>query len=154
MPGNLASAAPSGVFPKATYISCREQRQTPMLQNYFKDGYNIRALIADIDGDVVSPVSVRSWELGIRLLAATTASMRTFFEQHVGMQSLSGVSGVIPFYWYDPYDVVPGHAVGSNYDASGLSTQGRHICVFTDNEWKETTHLGRSTMQFNIKSIA
>ena len=35
--------------------------------------------------------------------------------------------GLNPFYFYDPFDVLPGAQIGSNFDATGDNTQGRVI---------------------------
>ncbi|HXP88838.1 MAG TPA: hypothetical protein VN841_29220 [Bryobacteraceae bacterium] len=146
MPGALAAAAPSGVLPQNLCTAFQESRLYPELSVAYHDGTQERGLITDaslLGGD--PPSSVRTWKLARRLKAADLATLRMFFEQQQG--------GLIPFYFYNPFEPNPGSPIGSNYDASGTAIQGRHTCVFRGN-WTETIGLGRSDTQIEIAEIA
>jgi len=40
---------------------------------------------------------------------------------------------------------IPGHQIGSNYDATGISTQGRYT-VFFRGSWSQSLTLGRTNV--------
>jgi phage-related protein len=143
MPGNLSAAAPSGVLPQSLSTAFTEMRVFPMLAAVYHDGTTERSLIVD---GVNAPASIRTWKLSKRLTAAAIATLRSFFEAHSG--------GLIPFYFYNPLENSPGTAVGSNYDATGVSTQGRHICVFRNTEWAETVGVARTEAALEMAEIA
>jgi phage-related protein len=135
--GNLAPASPSGVFPKMTYTSFEEGRLYPGLFQNLHDGTPLASLITD---GMNNPESIRTYSLAARLTASAIATLRTFYEAHADPP--------VAFYWYQPFEVEPGNQVGSNYDATGVSTQGRHTVYFLNASWSETTPLGRSNTSF------
>lgn len=167
MPGALAVAAPSGVLPQNLCLAFSENRLYPMLAVTYHDGTTERALISDAEVEQVQvgwdnttnpptrifqavpsgdpPTSVRTWKLSRRLNAAGLATLKAFFEQQQG--------GLIPFYFYNPFEPNPGMPAGSNYDPTGTGIQGRHTCVFRG-AWTETVGLGRSDTQLEIAEIA
>ena len=55
-------------------------------------------------------------------------------------------AGLIPFAFYNPFDVATGQQIGSNYDPAGNNTQGRVTVVFRGN-WAQATDLARSNVQ-------
>ena len=115
MPGNLSTSGvspASTVFPLSLSTAYTEANVFPLLTTSYHDGTQERSLIRD---GVNSPRSARTWTLSKRLTTAQLATLRTFWETCQG--------GLLPFYFYDPYDVVS-WPVGGNYDATGLSTQG------------------------------
>lgn len=113
-----------------------------MLSNEYHDGTNERGLIQD---GVNTPATLRVWKQSKRLTAAQVATLRTFFEGQNG--------GLTPFYFYNPFEPAAGDSVGSNYDATGVSTQGRHTCVFRGN-WSETTDISRTNLSLELAEIA
>jgi len=54
--------------------------------------------------------------------------------------------GLMPFAFYNPFDVASGQQIGSNYDPTGNSTQGRVTVVFRG-PWAQATDLARSNLQ-------
>ena len=143
MPGNLSAAAPSGVMPSTLFIAFTESRFYPMLANQYHDGTSERALIQD---GVNPPASIRSWKLSKSLASTQFNALVAFFEGQDG--------GLEPFYFYNPFEVIPGHAIGSNFDATGVSTQGRHTGVFRNETWTQTTGVARTDASFEFAEIA
>jgi phage-related protein len=141
MPGNVSAAVPIGVFPKMTYLSLEEGRQFLMLVNFYHNGESTRGLIVD---GVNAPASIRSWKATARLKPSALATFRTFVEAHQG----------VPFYWYNPIEPAPGQPIGSNYDAAGTSTQGRHVCKLISQMWSETVDLARANTAFEFREAA
>lgn len=114
MPGSLAAAAPVTVLPQTLCAGFSEARELPVLENEYRDG--------SVQTKNQAASGLRRWRLGKRLAAAALWTLREFWEARRG--------GLEPFYFYDPYDAGAG-AVGSNYDPTGVSEQGRHTVVFT-----------------------
>jgi len=54
--------------------------------------------------------------------------------------------GLAPFVFYNPEEPASWQPVGSNYDPTGNSTQGRYTVVFRGN-WAQTTDLARTNVQ-------
>lgn len=46
--------------------------------------------------------------------------------------------GLLPFLYYDPFDVAAGQQIGSNHDSTGSNTQGRYTVVFRGNRAQAT----------------
>ena len=135
------AAVPSGVLPQSLSTAFAESRVFPVLSVQYHDGRVERGLITD----TVNPaVSLRVWHLAKRLTSAQLVTLRTFFEGQNG--------GLTPFYFYNPLEPAPGHAIGSNYDATGTSTQGRHTVRFRG-DWSESTEMARSTTSLEMVSV-
>ena len=81
---------------------------------------------------------LRSWKLAKRLTNAQLSTLRTFF-------FTTTTGGLSAFFWYDPFSPLSGHPIGSNYDATGVSVQGRVLVHFQGN-WEEQTYLQRSVV--------
>lgn len=128
MPGNIAAATPSGVLPQTLSLAFRETRELPMLSTQYHDGTTERSIITDT---VNAPTSLRTWRIQKRLPAANAIALRAFYEGQNG--------GQVPFYFYNPFEPAMGQPFGSNYDATGVSTQGRHTCVFRMQAWVGST---------------
>lgn len=132
MPGSLQLAQPTAVLPAALSRSFVLTTAYPYLSNSYQDGSVEIGLITD----GVNPARpMRSWQISRRLTTAALVTLKTFWEVTV-------LGGLRPFYFYDPYEVAPGQQIGSNYDATGFSTQGRMIVVFKGN-WQHAVTLGR-----------
>lgn len=132
MPGNIAYAAPASVMPQTLCLSFAEARQYATLENTYHDGvYTVGALAA---------TSRRTFKLSKRLNATALATLVAFWNS-VG-------AGLTPFYFYNPFD---GSPIGSNYDATGVSTTGR-ITVRFNGDWAQSTDMARSMIQ-NLELI-
>ena len=130
MPGNIAIAAPSGVMPATLCTAFTELREYAQLQNQYYDGTVQRSQLAQ--------TSRRTFRLSKRLCAADLGTLYAFWVAKQG--------GLIPFAFYNPFEVVAGHDIGSNYDPTGNATQGRLTVVFRG-PWTQATDLARSNVQ-------
>lgn len=143
MPGNIAQAVAVGVLPQSLCTAFVESRSFPILyNNEYHDDTMQRGLITD---GINAPQSLRTWKLAKKLTAAQWSTLRTFWDAHL--------AGLIPFYFYNPIEPAPGQQVGSNYDATGSSIQGRHACVFRG-DWAEVTGLARTELSIELAEIA
>src|SRR5258708_963944 len=99
MPHNLARAVPVGVFPKYLFLASNESRMYPMLMTQYHDNTIERSLITDT---VNLPVSIHNFKLSVRVSTTQWLDLKTFYESHLGP--------TIPFYFYHPFEAVPGAA--------------------------------------------
>jgi hypothetical protein len=120
MPGNIQSAAPSGVMPYGLCTAFVESRELLQLQATYHDGTTHRSRLA--------ATSRRTFKLSRRLAAANLATLQAFWAAHQAS----------PFYFYN-------FAEGP-YDGTGAATAGRYAVVFRCN-WSQTTGLLRSDVQ-------
>jgi len=130
MPGNLQQAAPNGVMPLSLCTAFTELREYAQLQNQYHDGAVQRSQLAQ--------TSRRTFRLSKRLSASQLSALFSFWVSQSG--------GLTPFAFYNPFEVAANQQIGSNYDSTGNSTQGRVTVVFRGN-WAQTTDLGRSNVQ-------
>jgi len=138
MPGNVQSATvspTSTVFPLSLSTSFVEIHSYPVITQSYHDGTVQNSLITD---GLNSAQDLRIWRLAKRLTVAQLSTLYTFFKTTVQ-------GGYKPFYMYDPYAVLSGHQIGSNYDATGISTQGRYT-VFFRGSWNQSLTLGRTNV--------
>ena len=87
--------------------------------------------------------SRKSWNLRRRLSPAAMAILKAFWEAHP----------TDAFYYYDPFEPVSGHPVGSNYDPTGASTVGRYTVRFAG-DWYHTISWPRSEVGIELVEIA
>jgi hypothetical protein len=134
MPSNLtpAAVAPGTVLPQSLCLSFVMTAIYPLLSIAYNDGAFERSLIQDF---VNPPRALRTWILAKRLTTAQLTTLHDFWETRAG-------GGLNPFYFYDPFGVLPGQKIGSNFDPTGDNTQGRVICFFRG-DWAQRTELGR-----------
>lgn len=134
MPYNLqpAQVAPGAVFPQSLCTSFVDTRQYPVLSTAYNDGTIESSLIQD---GVNAPRWLRTFAQAQKLTVVGLNALRSFYEN-------TAQGGLYPFYFYDPWDVLPGQQIGSNFDATGNSTQGRATCFFRG-DWSEQGALGR-----------
>jgi hypothetical protein len=130
MPGNIAIAAPSGVMPATLCIAFTELREYAQLQNQYHDGTVQRTQLAQ--------TSRRMFRLSKRLSAAVLSALYSFWVSQKG--------GLTPFAFYNPFEVTSGQQIGSNYDPTGNSTQGRVTVVFRG-PWAQATDIARTNVQ-------
>jgi hypothetical protein len=130
MPGNIANAAPSGVMPATLCTAFTEEREYAQLQNQYHDGTVQRSQLAQ--------TSRRTFRLSKRLSASVLSVLYSFWVSQKG--------GLTPFAFYNPFEVTSGQQIGSNYDPTGNSTQGRVTVVFRG-PWAQATDLARSNVQ-------
>lgn len=142
MPGYLLPATPVGVMPSSLCTAFSESRSFPVLSQVYKDGYAERGLITD---SVNPAVSLKVWKLTKKLTPAAWATLKTFIEGHLSPLPTA-------FYYYNPFDVAPGYAIGSNYDSTGSNIQGRYVCSFTMPGWSEVVGLARTEVPVEFES--
>jgi len=136
MPLNLipASVATGRVMPKSLSTSFVMTAVYPLLTMTYNDGTFERSLIVD---GVNPPRALRTWILAKRLTTPQLSSLFNFWTIVAG--------GLNPFYFYDPFGVLPGQHFGSNYDPTGSNQQGRVTCFFRG-DWGQRTEMGRHTI--------
>ena len=135
MPGSVSNAVAVGVLPASLCTLFTEKRHWQSRVNEYHDG--ARQSMA-----VVS-TSRRAWSLRRRLAAAVIATLWTFW---TGNQNTA-------FYFYDPFEPASGQAVGSNYDATGVSTQGRYTVRF-NGDWNQSTYIPRADCTLELIEVA
>ena len=128
MPGNIAVAAPSGVLPQTLSTLFVESREYVLLTSQYHDGSQQRSQLAQS--------SRRTFRLAKRLTRANLTAFKSFWDAHVGG---------VPFFYYNPFDVVSGNRIGSNWDANGNSVVGRVTVKFVGN-WSQSTVPLRTVM--------
>src|SRR5450631_4244225 len=127
MPGNLTQSEPNSVLPASLCTAFTELREYAHLQNQFHDGTIQRSQLAQ--------TSRRTFRLSKRLSSSLLSALYSFWVSQNG--------GLTPFVFYNPFDVASGQQIGSNYDPTGSSTQGRVTVVFRGN-WAQTTDIERT----------
>jgi hypothetical protein len=139
MPGALQTVVispQSTVLPNSLCTSFHETHVFPMLFTYYPaDGTLQRSLITD---GVNAPEDIRIWTLSQRLTPATLATLYTFW-------SVTVLGGLKPFWFYDPFEPATGQPVGSNYDPTGVSTQGR-VSVHFRGDWRQSSTIARTNV--------
>ena len=130
MPGNILAAVPNGVLPFSLCTAFSEAREYAQLQNQYRDGTIQRAQLAQ--------TSRRTFQPNMRLDAALLSTLYTFLT----LQNF----GMTPFLFYNPFDVLAGQQIGSNYDATGNNTQGR-VTVVVRGNWSQLSDLCRTNVQ-------
>ena len=130
MPDNISAASPSGVMPLSLCTAFAESREFAQLQSVYNDGTIQRSQLAQS--------SRRTFVLAKRLSAAALATLYSFWVARNG--------GLTPFVFYNPFEPASGQPVGSNYDPTGASTQGRYTVVFRGN-WAQATDVARTNVQ-------
>jgi len=130
MPGNLQPAAPNGVMPLALCTAFTELREYAQLQSQYHDGTIQRSQLAQ--------TSRRTFRLSKRLSASALSALCNFWVSQNG--------GLTPFAFYNPFDVLAGQQIGSNYDPTGNNTQGRVTVVFRGS-WAQATDLARTNVE-------
>jgi hypothetical protein len=130
MPANILAAVPNGVMPFALCTAFTESREYTQLQNQYRDGTIQRLQLAQTSRRIFRP--------NMRLTATLLSTLYTF---------LTGQNfGITPFLFYNPFDVLAGQQIGSNYDATGNNTQGR-VTVVVRGNWAQMSDLCRTNVQ-------
>lgn len=127
MPGSVANAVvgtPARVLPRMLCTSFRRLQTRAIEINEYAGGESQRASRADS--------SRKRWELGLRLTDTALVALREFYETCKGPLEA--------FYYYDPFDVAAGQAIGSNWDATGATVTGRYTVRF-DGGWEQSMGL-------------
>jgi len=127
VPGNVQTAAPSGVMPYALCAAFSESREYVQLQAQYHDGTIQRSQLAS--------TSRHTFKVSQRLDATKAAALKTFWDGQQG--------GVVPFVFY--------HLIEGTYDPTGASVTGRYTVVFRNN-WQQATGLARTDVQ-NLELI-
>ena len=117
-------------MPASLSTAFTESREYAQLQNQYRDGTIQRSQLAQ--------TSRRTFRLSKRLSATVLSALYSFWVSQKG--------GLMPFAFYNPFDVASGQQIGSNYDPTGNNTQGRVTVVFRG-PWAQATNLARSNLQ-------
>src|ERR1035438_5592469 len=117
-------------MPASLCSAFTELRESAQLQNQYHDGTVQRSQLAQ--------TSHRTFRLSKRLSASALAALYNFWVLQNG--------GLTPFAFYNPFDVVAGQKIGTNFDAAGNNTQGRVTVVFRGN-WSQATDVTRTNLQ-------
>jgi hypothetical protein len=135
MPASVNNAAPVGVLPQSLCTAFSERREWASRVNEYHDGARQMAALVS--------TSRRSWSIRKRLKPTVLQALWTFWaaNQHTA------------FYFYNPKDVLSGYAVGSNYDATGVSTQGRYTVRF-NGDWNQSTYIPRADCTLELIEVA
>lgn len=135
MPGSVNNAAPSAVLPRSLCTAFTERREWASRVNEYHDGSRqMTALVSTVR---------KSWSLRRRLTPAAIAALWTFWaaNQHKA------------FYFYNPFEPGTGQAVGSNWDGTGVSTQGRYTVRF-NGDWNQSTYIARADCTLELIEVA
>ena len=130
MPGNLLAAEPNGVMPVTLCAAFTEDREYAQLQNTYADGTIQRSQLAQ--------TSRRTFRQNKRLSATQLSTLYTF------MQTVN--FGGAPFLFYNPFEVLAGQQIGSNYDPTGNNVQGRVTVRFATDSWMQMTDVCRTNV--------
>ena len=130
MPGNLTQVEPNGVMPASLCTAFTELREYAQLQNQYHDGTIQRSQLAQ--------TSRRTFRLAKRLSSSLLAALYAFYVSQNG--------GLTPFAFYNPFEVLAGQQIGSNFDPTGANTQGRVTVAFRGN-WAQATDVARTNVQ-------
>jgi hypothetical protein len=136
MPGNLARALPITVLPNSLCLAFEKSLEYFSLGNTYKDGSSQRST------DLGSPR--RTWKLARRLPPTVLATLAAFYAARNGPHQ--------PYFYYDPFEPEAGHPIGSNYDATGVSTQWQYTVRF-EGAWKPSYGMGRSNVAITLVEI-
>ena len=130
MPGNLLAAVPNGVMPFTLCTAFTEELEYAQLQNQYADG--------TIQLSQLAQTSRRTFRLAKRLSSTQLSALYTF---------LAGQNfGATPFLFYDPFDVLAGQEIGSNFDPTGNNPQGRVTVRFRTTTWTQMTDICRTNV--------
>jgi hypothetical protein len=141
MPGSVANASVSVmggnplVLPVSLCKSFTETREWVACVNEYHDGSRQSMGLVS--------TSRRSWKIMKRLAPVALQALWDFWQAHP----------TDPFYFYNPKEPASGQPVGSNYDATGTSTQGRYTVVFRG-DWQQTTYLPRAEVGLELIEVA
>ena len=116
-------------MPLSLCTAFTENREYAQLQNQYKDG--------TIQRSQLTQTSRRTFRISKRLSASALVTLYNFWMSH----------GETPFIFYNPFELAAGQQIGSNYDSTGNSTQGRVTVVFRGGMWAQSTDPARSNVQ-------
>jgi hypothetical protein len=135
MPGSVQNAAPVGVLPRSLCTAFAERREWASRVNEYHDGSRQSFALVN--------TSRRSWSLRKRLNPNDLLVLWDFWCEH---QHLA-------FYFYNPFEPALGQPVGSNYDPTGASTQGRYTVRFNC-DWNQSTYIPRADCPLELIEVA
>lgn len=144
MPNHLTTTSPVGVLQHMTFLSFTESRIFPMQQSNYHDGAIERSLIVD---GINPATSIKSWKMSARLTGSQMTALRTFYET-------TTAGSLRPFYFYSPFEPQPGHAIGTNWDSTGVSTYGRYKVRFANASFTYEGTVARFNVAFDLAETA
>jgi hypothetical protein len=130
MPGNLAPAQPTDVFPRIVASSFTEELRLEEISNAYPDGSSERQALA------LNPRHY--FHLTEPLVLAEWQGLWDFYKTHKGK----------PFYLYNPRETDPPFS----YDPTGQDPTGRYTVVF-DSGWSETTAMPRGQVGISLREV-
>lgn len=137
MPGSVANAAPVEVMPAVLCRAFTASREWLVDGNEYRNGERqARARVS---------ASRKSWQLSPAVTAAQWEALLDFLADRR--------HGWEPFYFYDPFEPASGQKVGSNYDGTGVSTQGRYTVVLRGGVEAEL-NMPRGTVNVQLVEVA
>ena len=135
MPGSVNNAVAVGVLPAGLCTAFVEKRNWASRANEYHDGARQSMALVTM--------SRRAWSLRKRLKASVIAALWTFWTANQNTA----------FYFYNPFEPASGQVVGSNYDATGVSTQGRYTVRF-NGDWNQSTYIPRADCTLDLIEVA
>jgi len=118
------------VMPASLCTAFTELREYAQLQNGYHDGTIQRSQLAQ--------TSRRTFRLSKRLSSSLLAALYDFYVSQNG--------GLTSFAFYNPFEVLAGQQIGSNFDPTDTNTQGRVTVAFRG-YWAQATDLARTNVQ-------
>lgn len=135
MPGSVANAVVSTVMPALLASQFVRSDSWAVQQVAYANG--------EIESRSQVTSSLRRWEADLIGDADALADWKDFWEatKHAA------------FYFYDPFEPVSGQPIGSNFDATGVSTTGR-FKVCWEGSWRQQMTLGRFSARMVLREVA
>lgn len=135
MPGNVSLADASAVLPQTLCKEFTYERDYPVQINEYADGSSQR--------EIMATNSRKRWTIKRRLTATEMAALRDFYEAR----------GADPFFFYDPFEPADGQPIGSNWDETGVSLQGRFTVRF-QGAFSQDMDLGLGEVALELVELA
>lgn len=132
MPGSVAAAAASTVWPALRYSRFARTAEWIVDENTYANGERQAATYLTLPR--------RRWDLVAKLTAAELATVRSFIEARRNVE---------PFVFYDPWETSPLFS----HDPTGAATAGRYK-VRMEPSWSYTMMLGRFELPLVFHEIA
>ncbi len=135
MPGNVSLAEATAVLPATLCKEFSSSRDYPVLVNSYPSGESQR--------EIMATNSRKAWKLRRRLTAAQMTALRDFFDAR----------GADPFFFYDPMQPAESQPIGSNWDETGASLQGRYTVRF-QGAFSQDMGIGLGEVELELVELA
>ena len=132
MPGSVANAAPSTIFPVSLSAGFVHSREYPMVENQYRNGESQRQRLADTNR--------KSWRIRKRHMKQTDwEALQAFWTARRGPSQ--------PFYFYDPWETSP------KFTMTPSGTTGRYTVRF-DGVWQQSVNRNSVEVEISIIELA